>query len=386
MDDDTVFETQDLCYKYSRNKNLSIDHVNIKISRTKKTVLLGANGAGKSTLFYHFNGVFKPSSGIVYYDGKPLIYDKENLSKLRSDVAVVLQNPDDQIFSATVEEDVAFGPLNMGLSHEEVEERIDDALFKVGMTEYRMKPTQQLSYGQRKRVSFAGAIAMRPKVLILDEPTAGLDPQMSQELMELAEQLYNSGTTVIISTHDIDLAYAWADEINVLRNGKLVYSGSSEGFYSDPVEVGLAGLMSPAMYGINSNLEQLNVFSIPKYPKTRAQLLSKMAPDDLNPGNVFTMNVKDRMDQNMVDMALEQAGQETLIGIYGTDTRRLVFEAGLRVDYVFNGIENVIIEALLGKNVILCYDDSLEQFVNSQISEIESFGVSIKVCKVCGDE
>ena len=178
----------------------------------------------------------------MLYDGKELDYSSKGLSKLRSKIAVVLQNPDDQIFSTTVEEDVAFGPMNLGLPREEVEKRVDEALFLVNMTEYRSRPSQQLSFGQRKRVAFAGALAMKPEVLIMDEPTAGLDPQMTHELMELTDELVHLGTTVIISTHDVAMAYSWAEELHVLQNGRLVFSGNSEEFFIDPVKVHLAGL------------------------------------------------------------------------------------------------------------------------------------------------
>ena len=213
---DPIIETQDLTFRYSGNDSPSLDGVSLRIGRGVRTINLGANGAGKSTLFYHFNGLFRPSSGRVLFDGQPVGYRRRGLRELRSRVAVVLQNPDDQIFGQTVEDDVAYGPRNLGLDEREVEARVERALALVGMSGMRDRNTMKLSYGQRKRLSIAGAIAMEPEVLVMDEPTAGLDPQMSLELMELAEQLHHSGTTVVISTHDVDLAYAWADEIHVL--------------------------------------------------------------------------------------------------------------------------------------------------------------------------
>jgi cobalt/nickel transport system ATP-binding protein len=372
-----IFETKGLGHAYSNSKKESIKDISIKIKKGKKTILLGANGAGKSTLFYHFNGVFKPKEGSVYYNGEPLSYDKEDLKKLRSEVAVVLQNPDDQIFSATVEEDVAFGLLNMGIPHDEVDKRIDEVLFIVGLSDCRMKPTQQLSYGQRKRIAFAGALATRPKVLILDEPTAGLDPQMAQEIMEIADQLHHMGTDVIISTHDVDLAYAWADEIHVLRNGTLVYSGDSEGFYSDPVQVSMSGLMSPSMFAINVNIAAVDGRTADPYPRTRAQLLSKMSSKDIKAGTVFTMSVGDSIDQEMVDKILLRAGDNAAVGIFGTDARKLAFEVGLRLDYVFNGVENCIIDALLGNNSVIIHDNSVKDIVIQKISDIRKFGVDI---------
>ena len=206
MDFEYILEARDVSYSYEKKDGspMSLKGVSLGIRPGIRTVILGANGAGKSTLFYHFNGVFKPKSGEILYRGIPLCYDKEVLYQLREDIAVVVQNPDEQIFSSTVEEDVAFGPMNQNLHPSIVEERIRDSLFKVGMEEFRYRPTTQLSFGQKKRVAIAGALAMEPKVLILDEPTAGLDPQMSQEVMELVDQMCMTGTTVMDDCDHLD--------------------------------------------------------------------------------------------------------------------------------------------------------------------------------------
>lgn len=221
-----LLETKDLSYSYASRKHAKpLDGVSVRIDAGVRTAVLGANGAGKSTLFYSLNGILKPKSGEVLFKGSPLEYTREALRELRSSVCVVVQNPDEQIFSSTVEEDVAFGPLNMDLPRDEVEEKIVDSLTKVGMLEYRNKPATHLSYGQRKRVALAGALAVDPEVLILDEPTAGLDPRMSAEMLEIVDLLTAAGTTVILSTHDIDMAYAWAEDAHILSTGHCVYSG-----------------------------------------------------------------------------------------------------------------------------------------------------------------
>jgi len=375
---DLIFETAGLRHRYRKGGAESIKDVSIRVARGRKTALLGANGAGKSTLFHHFNGVLKPAAGSVMYDGEPISYVRDGLRKLRSDVAVVLQNPDDQIFSATVEEDVAFGLLNMGASREEADERIDEALFAVGLSDCRMKPMQQLSYGQRKRVAFAGALATRPKALILDEPTAGLDPQMAQEVMEIADQLHHGGTDVIISTHDVDLAYAWAEEMHVLRGGGLVYSGDPEGFYSDPVQVSMSGLMPPSMFAINSNLCMIRGERPDPYPRTRGQLLAKMSPRDVGTGTIFTLSIADRLDEGAIDRVSDEAGQGAARGIFGMGTRKLAFQAGLRLDYVFNSIDNCVVEALLGNNAVILHDASMRDLVLRRVSGTARFGAAIR--------
>jgi cobalt/nickel transport system ATP-binding protein len=373
MGEEYIIETKDLCFRYKGSKRMSVDGVNIKIREGTKTAILGANGAGKSTLFFHFNGIFKPVSGSVLYKGENIKYSKKDLSMLRSDVTVVLQNPDDQIFSATVEEDIAFGPMNLVLPRDEVEKRVEDALFHVGMTSYRNVPVSQLSFGQKKRVAFAGALAMRPKVLILDEPTAGLDPQMSLEIMEIADQLHHAGTTVIISTHDVNLAYSWADEVHVLRKGKLIHSGGQEQFYSDKVNVYLSGLVPPSVYDINEGFCTIEERSAIPHPRTTSQLLSKIRPENRTTGILFLFPVTPGSDLN----GLGAYGTDIHIGIYGMEARKIVYDAGIKAEYVFNALENCLTECVLGKDAVICYDAELEDAVLGAVSRLKDFGADI---------
>ena len=373
-----VLETKDLAYIYAGNKKPSLEEVSIKIKRGVKTVLLGANGAGKSTLFYHFNGVFKPTSGVVEYEGESLNYRKKALKGLRSEVAVVLQNPDDQIFCSTVEEDVAFGPRNLGLSEKEVEARVENALFQTGMMMLRKQGTLRLSYGQRKRLALAGAIAMNPKVLIMDEPTAGLDPQMAQEVMELADQLHHCGTTVVISTHDVDLAYAWADEIHVLRKSRLIYSGTSEGFYFDAKLVHTVGLMPPSMFSINQNYESMICGNGLPYPRTLSELVSKMTTVRVVPGKLYVVSVSDSLTQGDIDSILSESGTAH-IGIFGTGARKIIFKSRLSSDFVFNGIDNCLMDAVRGRNSILCCEDRYTGMVLDRVERLKEFGTDVEV-------
>ena len=147
--------------------------------------LLGKNGAGKSTLFLHFNGIYEPTEGKVLIDGEPIDYSKKGLMKVRQKVGIVFQNPDDQLFAPTVEEDVAFGPLNLGKSQEETQEIVTNALERVDMSGFERKAPHHLSGGQKKRVAIAGILAMNPEVMVLDEPTSGLDPRGSSEILQL---------------------------------------------------------------------------------------------------------------------------------------------------------------------------------------------------------
>jgi cobalt/nickel transport system ATP-binding protein len=193
--------------------------------------VIGANGAGKSTLFKHFNGIFKPTSGTVLVRGEPIT--KENIREVRKFVGVVFQNADDQIFAPTVEQDVAFGPTNIGLDEETVQHRVQEALRMVGMEDRAGRVPHHLSGGEKKRVAIAGIIAMEPQVLVLDEPTAGLDPQGVSDLVEFINSLSRKyGMTVIFSSHEVSLIPEIADFVYVMSRGQVVASGSTEEIFA----------------------------------------------------------------------------------------------------------------------------------------------------------
>lgn len=221
---DNILELKDVDFRYP-DGSVGLDKCSLPIRHGSCTALLGANGAGKTTLFLHLNGILRPQTGIVSYRGTPLDYSRQGLYNLRSRIGLVFQNPDSQLFSASVREDVSFGPLNLGLDIETVRIRVEDALQAVGMVECSDKPVHNLSYGQKKRVCIAGVLAMRPDVLILDEPMAGLDGSMQTELIQILHRLHADGMTIVIATHDIDFAYGWADEVIVLRSGRLLAHG-----------------------------------------------------------------------------------------------------------------------------------------------------------------
>lgn len=178
--------------------------------------LLGRNGSGKTTLMRLLSGGLRPQDGRLTVSGTPVTYDRKGLTRLRTTVQLVVQDPDDQLFAASVGQDVSFGPLNLGLPDPEVRARVDEALAALDITALADRPTHLLSYGQRKRTAIAGAVAMRPRVLILDEPTAGLDPDGQERLLATLDGLRASGTTVVMATHDVDLALRWADDAALL--------------------------------------------------------------------------------------------------------------------------------------------------------------------------
>lgn len=223
--------------------------VDFAIAEGRALALLGRNGSGKTTLMRLLSGDLRPGSGALRLDGTAVSYDRAGLTRLRTSVQLVVQDPDDQLFAASVEQDVSFGPMNLGLPAPEVRARVDSALAALDITALRDRPTHLLSYGQRKRAAIAGAVAMAPRVLILDEPTAGLDPDGQERLLDVLAGLRASGTTVVMATHDVDLAVRWADDAAVLTPSGIRF-GPAEPLLSDPSLLASAGLRtawSPAV-------------------------------------------------------------------------------------------------------------------------------------------
>ncbi|MFC9734110.1 energy-coupling factor ABC transporter ATP-binding protein [Streptomyces roseolus] len=190
--------------------------VGFAVHEGRAVALLGRNGGGKTTLLRLLSGGLRCGSGALLLDGAEVAYDRKGLTRLRTSVQLVAQDPDDQLFAASVAQDVSFGPMNLGLPEDEVRLRVAEALEALDITALADRPTHLLSYGQRKRAAIAGAVAMRPRVLIMDEPTAGLDPHGQERLLETLGRLRAAGTTVVMATHDVDLALRWADEAAVL--------------------------------------------------------------------------------------------------------------------------------------------------------------------------
>lgn len=252
--------TENLSFTYPDGTQ-ALKNINIGIEKGEKVAIIGPNGAGKSTLFSHFNGLTEPTSGCVKIEGKPISFEKDELLKVRQKVGIVFQDPNDQLFAPTVKEDIAFGPMNLGLSYDEVEKRVEDALKMVGMENYEDKTPHHLSGGQQKRIAIAGIIAMKPELMILDEPTAGLDPDGVEKVLNIMNQLNEEGMTLIISSHDIDMISKYADKIFVLYNGEIIESGNKNKIFSDMELLKKAHLRTPITTEILYNLKEsgLNV-------------------------------------------------------------------------------------------------------------------------------
>jgi cobalt/nickel transport system ATP-binding protein len=227
-----LIETRDLVYVYPGSVK-ALEGINFIAPRKSRIAVIGSNGAGKSTLFKHFNGIFKPTSGSVLIKGEPIT--KNNVREVRKFVGIVFQNPDDQIFSPTVEQDVAFGPTNLGLDEETVNHRVQEALKIVGIEDLADRVPHHLSGGEKKRVAIAGVIAMEPQVIVLDEPTSGLDPQGVRDFNEFINSLSSKyGMTVIFSTHDVSLVPEIADFLYVMNKGRIIAEGTIDEIFIQP--------------------------------------------------------------------------------------------------------------------------------------------------------
>ena len=262
-----MLEVKNIKYSYTKDYQ-ALKGVSLKVEKGEMVALLGKNGAGKSTLFLHLNGIYEPDEGQVFIDGEELKYDKKSLLKFRQKVGIVFQNPDDQIFAPTVEEDVAFGPLNLKLPMEEVQKRVTESLARVGMSGFEKKAPHHLSGGQKKRVAIAGILAMKPEIMVLDEPTAGLDPQGVRGLSKLLKELNEEGITIIISTHEVDLVPNYAKKVFVMVDGLLVAEGTPKEIFAQPEILDKANLEVPIVTELFQDLEKEGFDMNNDYPLT----------------------------------------------------------------------------------------------------------------------
>ena len=258
--DQIHLETKNLTFTYPDGTQ-ALRNVNLKIKKGEKIAIMGPNGAGKSTLFSHFNGLTEPTSGHVEIDGEKIIFERDELLKVRQKVGIVFQDPNDQLFAPTVKEDVAFGPMNLGLDYDEIEKRIKESLEMVGMSGFEEKTPHHLSGGQQKRVAIAGIIAMRPDIMILDEPTAGLDPEGVDKVLNILNNLNKDGMSIVISSHDIEMVNQFADKIFVLYSGEIIAEGDKHQIFSDKELLKKAHLKAPVTTEILYKLKEkgLNV-------------------------------------------------------------------------------------------------------------------------------
>ncbi|QTB20974.1 ABC transporter ATP-binding protein [Lysinibacillus sphaericus] len=273
------FQLTNLSYAYADGTKALTD-ISLDIPKGKKIAILGHNGAGKSTLFQHLNGILKPTAGTISFNGNELQYSRKALKALRQQVGIVFQDADNQLFSGTVKQDIAYGPLNLGWSTEKIEEKIAWAVAQTEVTELLDKPIHFLSVGQKKRVAMAGVLAMEPAVLLLDEPTAGLDSYYASQIFQYLDKLEDCERTIIAATHDISLAYEWADHIIVMEAGNIIYHGDSIALFYEEELLKRAHLERPWVFEMTMALQKKKLWqeniSVPRSKHDLLQLIEQL--------------------------------------------------------------------------------------------------------------
>jgi energy-coupling factor transport system ATP-binding protein len=255
---------ENVSHRYSRDTAYAItalDHVNLEIHDGEFIGIIGHTGSGKSTLVQHLNGLLKATEGTIYYNGQN-IYDKDyDLKDLRTQVGMVFQYPEHQLFEETVFKDVGFGPKNLGLSEAEIKERVVEALQKVGLgdKEIMEKSPFELSGGQMRRVAMAGVLAMRPRILVLDEPAAGLDPQSREDMLQLISGLHKQGSTVVMISHSMDDVARFATRAVVMEHGTIAMEGTPEEIFRHAERLEGMGLDVPSVCKLGMKLRAMGL-------------------------------------------------------------------------------------------------------------------------------
>lgn len=227
-----LLEFEQVHYTYLGTQQSALNGLTLRIPAQKRCALIGQNGCGKTTLFLLANGLYKPNKGSVYWQGNSLKYDRNSLMKLRQKVGLIFQDPEQQLVASTVEEDISYGLCNLGLPEVEIQQRVEQALVEFDLTELAQRPVHHLSLGQKKRVSIADVMVLRPELVLLDEPTAYLDKLHTRNLMATLKKIHAAGTTILMATHDLDLVYRWADWIFVMDRGRLVLEGKPQDVFT----------------------------------------------------------------------------------------------------------------------------------------------------------
>jgi len=417
-----LLETKNLSYSYP-DGTAAIRGVDLRIEKGEKIAFVGPNGSGKSTLFLLLNGTLRPSEGEVLICGSPIRYDSRSLRDTRRRVGIVFQNSDDQLFAPTVRQDVGFGPTNLGLSRGEVEERVEKALQYVGIEGLKDRPPHHLSGGQKKRAAIGGVMAMEPEVMILDEPLSNLDPAGSEEVMGLLDELNDRGTTIIISTHDVDLAYRWSDRVYLLADGRIAYQGRPEEIFGDVRLLSSTGLRQPIIMEVYDEISKRDLAALGRAPRSVPELVCHLTPPDLRwmkvpfgtkvgetippdgvkevipdparPEGVRVVHLQegglavvetlertirigavvisdtDRMDGEDLKR-MKDEWKIDLVGVMGTRSRAFAERNGITADISSNVIDRTILRALCGEEVLILTNGGMVEHARRRIEDYAS--------------
>ena len=361
----------------------SLNGVSFSLACGRKAALVGPNGAGKTTLLLMCNGILRPDSGEVWVLGRPLAYDRSTLREIRKKVGFVFQNSENQIFAPTVYQDVAFGPVNLGLPQDEVQRAVRHALFAVGLSGYEKRPPHHLSGGEKKRVAIAGVLAMDPEILVFDEPTSSLDPATAAEIMDLLDELNAQGRTVVISTHDVQLAYTWADEVILLSSGSILHQGSPASVFTNFQLMDQARLTIPPILELYLMLRERNI-SIGTTPPAGVLGMTHLLEQVIgyrSTGTTGTIVVADaevttgeRIREHISRHAISRTGA------MGTVAKLFAEREGISLDFTYGVIDKALLRAVLGEHTLIITSGGMIGRVSRRVDEFsQEHGVTITV-------
>lgn len=367
----TIIEAKDIGYRYP-NGPRALKGVNFSINKGEKVALIGPNGAGKSTILLMFNGMLRPDSGAILFNGKEIEYEKKTLREIRRRVGFVFQDPDRQIISPTVWQDVAFGPVNLGMSNDEVKSAVSNAIYEVGLENFDRRPPHQLSGGEKKRVAIAGVLAMDPEVLIIDEPTSGLDPAGSEDLMELLTELNNQGKTIIISSHDVELVYPWADRIIIMQNGDVLADAEPDDAFKNRDLIRRARLSPPVLVELHQELEEQGMITNGRFPKTVLDMIRFIDENRHNDhcseqdGCIYLFNIDD--PANIPAEQLIADKKITTVGAMGSRAKITAGKTGIHVQYTYGVVDKCLLRAVNGKDTLIITTGAMIERVYDRIN------------------
>ena len=270
--EEKIIKVERLKFSYEKGKEI-LKGIDVEIKKGERIAVLGNNGSGKTTFFMNLNGVYLFDEGNIYLKGRKIEKNKKDLNYLRENIGIVFQNPDNQIIGSTVYEELSFGLINLGLSKKEIGERIEEISQKLNLKKYLDTPPHYLSGGEKKRVCIGDIVAMNPEIIIFDEPTAELDQLNVKILEEILNDLSIEKKTIILSTHDIDFAFRFADRILVFSDGEIIGDGTSEEIFKDTELLNKANLKKPIVFEIYEELLKKNIIkNCENIPRTVDQL------------------------------------------------------------------------------------------------------------------
>ena len=319
MNSDIILKAENLYYSYDDEQSHSLNGLSLEIKKGQKIALMGANGSGKSTFFLCCTGILKPQKGKLFFHNKEVTYKKKDLLDLRSKIGIVFQDPDNQLFSASVYQEISFGPLNLGHSEEETKKEVEEVIDYLEITPFRHKPTHALSGGQKKQVSIADILVMKPEIIILDEPAAALDPKHTTMVNQIVEQMTQNGITVLMATHDVDYAYEWADEVLLFHEGKVLIHGTPAQVFGNRVALKQTNLEPPAVLELFESLCRKGILKA-----------SLPLPKNLNALEKYISDVKINTHYGGTKTVSKETKKAILAVSFGTshnDTRKITIDA-----------------------------------------------------------